>query len=107
MLAGAPDYAYNEYLQIWIELGLPGVLSCLCLMAYVYIRLLRCRNVEVVGLCGAMVSFMVVSFFLILFDILPHAYYLCLFYYGLRGCQWCLMKRKGMERLDWCVTCWF
>lgn len=63
MLAGAPDYAYNEYLQIWIELGLPGVLSCLCLMAYVYIRLLRCRNVEVVGLCGAMVSFMVVSFF--------------------------------------------
>lgn len=63
MLAGAPDYAYNEYLQIWIELGLPGVLSCLCLMAYVYIRLLRCRNVEVVGLCGAMVSFMVVSLF--------------------------------------------
>lgn len=60
---GAPDYAYNEYLQIWIELGLPGVLSCLCLMAYVYIRLLRCRNVEVVGLCGAMVSFMVVSLF--------------------------------------------
>ena len=63
MLAGAPDYAYNEYLQIWIELGLPGVLSCLCLIAYVYIRLLRCRNVEVVGLCGAMVSLMVVSFF--------------------------------------------
>ena len=63
MLAGAPDYAYNEYLQIWIELGLPGVLSCLCLIAYVYIRLLRCRNVEVVGLCGTMVSLMVVSFF--------------------------------------------
>ena len=63
MLAGAPDYAYNEYLQIWIELGLPGVLACLCLIAYVYIRLLRCRNVEVVGLCGAMVSLMVVSFF--------------------------------------------
>jgi O-antigen ligase len=64
MLAGAPDYAYNEYLQIWIELGLPGVLACLCLIAYVYIRLLRCRNVEVVGLCGAMVSLMVVSFFI-------------------------------------------
>ena len=63
MLAGAPDYAYNEYLQIWIELGLPGVLSCLCLIAYVYIRLLWCRNVEVVGLCGTMVSLMVVSFF--------------------------------------------
>ena len=63
MLAGAPDCAYNEYLQIWIELGLPGVLSCLCLIVYVYIRLLRYRNVEIIGLCGTMVSLMAVSFF--------------------------------------------
>ena len=63
MLAGAPDTAYNEYLQIWVETGIFGLMLYLGLLFFTYKNLIHLRVNEVVGLHGSLVCLMVFSFF--------------------------------------------
>lgn len=58
-VAGSPEYAFNEYLQIAIEWGVPALLLSLiiiCLCLWRGIRLNR------IGICGAILSLAVFSF---------------------------------------------
>lgn len=58
-VAGSPEYAFNEYLQAAVELGVP---LALCLLAVV----MACLHIGIrkrrYGVCGAVLSLMVFSF---------------------------------------------
>jgi len=56
LMAGSPDYAFNEYLQIGVEYGLPVLLLALALLIFCIVASFRGKTF---GLSGALVSFMV------------------------------------------------
>lgn len=58
-VAGSPEYAFNEYLQAAVELGVP---LTLCLLAAVIACLCAGIRKERYGICGAVLSLMVFSF---------------------------------------------
>lgn len=58
-VAGSPEYAFNEYLQIALEYGIPVLLFVLCAIIFC----IRCgiqmrRN----AVCGGMISFLIFAF---------------------------------------------
>ncbi|ADV43358.1 O-antigen ligase family protein [Bacteroides helcogenes] len=59
-VAGSPEYAFNEYLQMAVEIGIP---LSICVLAGIgiclYIGMLKKRF----GICGAIFSLMIFSFF--------------------------------------------
>lgn len=59
LVAGSPDYAFNEYLQIGMEYGLPVLVGVLILLI---LTLLRSHRKGTFGLSGALLSFMVFAF---------------------------------------------
>lgn len=58
-VAGSPEYAFNEYLRVAVELGIP---LALCLLAVVIVCLYVGIKKERYGICGAILSLMVFSF---------------------------------------------
>lgn len=58
-VAGSPEYAFNEYLQVAVELGIP---LTLCLLASVVTCLYVGIRKERYGICGAIFSLMIFSF---------------------------------------------
>lgn len=58
-VAGSPEYAFNEYLQVAVELGIP---LAFCLLAVVIVCLYVGIKKERYGICGAILSLMVFSF---------------------------------------------
>lgn len=59
LVAGSPEYAFNEYLQIALEWGIPVLLCCLAFAGFC----LR-RGVELKrwGPCGSVISLLVFAF---------------------------------------------
>lgn len=58
-VAGTPEYAFNEYLQIAIEWGIPALLLCLAVVAWCLWRGIRTRRI---GACGGVLSLAIFSF---------------------------------------------
>ena len=58
-VAGSPEYAFNEYLQVAVELGIP---LALCLLAVLLVCLYVGIRKERYGICGSILSLMVFSF---------------------------------------------
>lgn len=58
-VAGSPEYAFNEYLQAAVELGIP---LAVCLLVVVVLCLYRGVRKGRYGICGAILSLMVFSF---------------------------------------------
>lgn len=58
-VAGSPEYAFNEYLQVAVELGIP---LALCLLVLVVLCLYRGVCKGRYGICGAILSLMIFSF---------------------------------------------
>lgn len=58
-VAGSPEYAFNEYLQVAVEVGIPLALSLLAVILFcLYIGVRKGRF----GICGALLSLMCFSF---------------------------------------------
>lgn len=58
-VAGSPEYAFNEYLQLAVEFGIP---LALCLLAAVLVCLYIGVQEGRYGVCGAILSLMIFSF---------------------------------------------
>lgn len=59
LVAGSPEYAFNEYLQITMEWGVPVLIAGLLFIGYcLYVGYKKGR----VGICGAILSLLVFSF---------------------------------------------
>ena len=58
-VAGCPEYAFNEYLQVAVELGIP---LAVCLLVVVVLCLYRGVRKGRYGICGAILSLMIFSF---------------------------------------------
>lgn len=58
-VAGSPEYAFNEYLQAVVELGIP---LAACLLVVVILCLYIGVRKERYGICGAILSLMIFSF---------------------------------------------
>ena len=54
-VAGCPEFAFNEYLKIGMETGIPGMLLGIAAVAAALVRLLRGRSVFAYGLAAAAV----------------------------------------------------
>lgn len=67
MVAGAPEYAFNEYMLTAAELGLPALGLLLALLSVALVNLLRRRDPYAFGL----LALMVFAFFSYPFSILP------------------------------------
>ena len=63
MLAGAPNYAYNEFLQIFVEWGLVATIVLLCSVIYVCVKLYLSRTLYKTPLVGSLISLAIISFF--------------------------------------------
>jgi O-antigen ligase len=58
-VAGSPEYAFNEYLQPAIELGIPATLCILAIIATCFVVGIKRKRF---GLCGALLSLAVFAF---------------------------------------------
>lgn len=58
-VAGSPEYAFNEYLQVAVELGIP---LAVCLLVVVVLCLYRGVRKGRYGICGAILSLMIFFF---------------------------------------------
>lgn len=58
-VAGSPEYAFNEYLQAAVELGIP---LAVCLLVVVVLCLYRGVRKGRYGICGAILSLIIFSF---------------------------------------------
>lgn len=58
-VAGTPEYGFNEYLQLAMELGLVGLFTFLLLVGYCFFCSYRNREY---GICGAYISLLIFSF---------------------------------------------
>lgn len=62
-LAGAPEYAYNEYLQIWIEYGIVVFLCVLTIIGLFLYGLIRSPLRGACPILGCLVSILIMAFF--------------------------------------------
>ena len=58
-VAGSPEYAFNEYLQIAIEFGIPGLILFLSILLISLFSMIKEREA---GLAGSVLAFMIFSF---------------------------------------------
>lgn len=63
MLAGAPKYTYNEYLQFFVEWGLLATIVLICLATYVCKKLFHSKTVYKIPIFGSLLSIAVISAF--------------------------------------------
>lgn len=61
-IAGAPEYTYNEYLQIVIEYGIIGLLSLMFIVGYCFYHIKHVNNQSKIPIMGAFISLLVISF---------------------------------------------
>lgn len=59
LVAGSPEYAFNEYLQVAVEWGLPLLFLIVIMVLFCLWRGIRFKRI---GVCGAIISLMVFSF---------------------------------------------
>ena len=59
LVAGSPEYAFNEYLQIAVERGIPVLF---CFLAFVGFCLWRGVGLKRLGVCGGIISLLVFAF---------------------------------------------
>lgn len=59
MVAGSPEYAFNEYLQIALQWGLPALFLVMVVLVFCLWRGVKLGKI---GVCGAIISLMVFSF---------------------------------------------
>lgn len=52
-VVGIPEYAFNEYLQLWLELGLAGIVSFIGLVCISFYRAMKKRQTAA---CGALIA---------------------------------------------------
>ncbi|MDD3038316.1 O-antigen ligase family protein [Bacteroides sp.] len=62
-IAGAPDFAYNEYLQIIVEYGIKGLLILIFVISYSFYNLSRINFQYRMPLIGMFISLLIVAFF--------------------------------------------
>ncbi len=62
-IAGAPSFAYNEYLQVMAESGLCGLLTLLLVVGYSLYNLKRSERPDKIAVSGALAALMVAAFF--------------------------------------------
>lgn len=53
LVAGTPEYAFNAYLQLWLELGLAGIISFIGLVGISFYQAIKKRQTAA---CGALIS---------------------------------------------------
>ncbi|WP_294629527.1 hypothetical protein [uncultured Bacteroides sp.] len=58
-MAGSPEYAFNEYLRVAVEYGVPALLLMLAAIGVCLHRGVRRKRI---GLCGGVLSLLVFSF---------------------------------------------
>jgi tetratricopeptide (TPR) repeat protein len=58
-VAGSPEYAFNEYLQLAVETGIPATAGILAVLVCCFLRGVRKRRF---GLCGALLSLGIFAF---------------------------------------------
>ena len=58
-VAGSPEYAFNEYLQVAVEYGWPALLALLAVTGFCLYRGIKLRHH---GICGGIVALMVFAF---------------------------------------------
>lgn len=58
LVAGSPEYAFNEYLQVAVEWGVPVLI---CVMIFVGFCLWRGHKLGNIGVCGAIISLLIFS----------------------------------------------
>lgn len=63
MIAGAPEYTYNEYLQIVMEYGIIGLLFLILIIGYCLYHLTHTNNQNRVPILGAFISLLIMAFF--------------------------------------------
>jgi tetratricopeptide (TPR) repeat protein len=68
LVAGSPEYGFNEYLQIAVENGFAGLLLFLLVIGFMMHNLLKNSQF---GLLGSLVAFLVFAFFSYPFSVLP------------------------------------
>ena len=68
-VAGNPEYAFNEYLQISVESGIGSLMLYIALIIFAMLKALRNNQY---GIFGAFVSLSVFAFFSYPFSMLPH-----------------------------------
>ncbi len=59
LVAGSPEYAFNEYLQVAMEYGIPFLLVISLVIAFC---LWKGSSEERIGICGGVISFLVFAF---------------------------------------------
>ena len=59
LVAGSPEYAFNEYLQVAVEYGIPFLLVVSLVIVFC---LWKGSSEGRIGLCGGVISFLVFSF---------------------------------------------
>ncbi len=59
LVAGSPEYAFNEYLHVAVEWGIPALIVLLGVIGLCLYRGLKLRRI---GICGAILSLMIFSF---------------------------------------------
>lgn len=59
LVAGSPEYAFNEYLHIALEWGIPALIILLAFVAFCFYKGLRKKRI---GICGAILSLLVFAF---------------------------------------------
>lgn len=73
-IAGAPEFAYNEYIQVLVEYGIIGLLALILVIGYSFYHLRLVNSPYKTPLLGAFSALLVVSFFSYPF----HNLYTCL-----------------------------
>lgn len=73
-IAGAPEFAYNEYIQVLVEYGIIGLLALILVIGYSFYHLRFVNSPYKTPLLGAFSALLVVSFFSYPF----HNLYTCL-----------------------------
>lgn len=63
LIAGAPEYAYNEHLQILVEHGALGLILWGCLLAFCLYKILHSTHKSMIALGGMFASLLVSAFF--------------------------------------------
>jgi O-antigen ligase len=58
-VAGSPQYAFNEYLQVAVEYGLPALIVILGIISFCLWRGIKEKRV---GICGGVISFLIFAF---------------------------------------------
>lgn len=59
LVAGSPEYAFNEYLQVAVEYGLPVLLVVLLVIGFCFWKGVKEKRI---GVCGGVISFLVFAF---------------------------------------------